>query len=93
MQRYRKFLNEQYNFRNFQQIRYNKLIFSDKKFQYFERMSVVMLAVGDVCVFEMIGLKAKTRLAFARVYVYRLRGGKPSKPPLLCKAGESIRGK
>lgn len=52
-----------------------------------------MLAMGDIYVFEMIGFKAKTRLAFARVYVYRLRGGKPAKPPLLCKAGESIRGK
>ena len=52
-----------------------------------------MLAMGDICVFDMVVLKAKTRLAFARVYVYRLRVGKPSKPPLLCKAGESIRGK
>lgn len=56
-------------------------------------MSIAMLAMGNICVFEMIGLKAKTRLAFARAYVYRLRGGKPAKPPLLCKAGESIRGK
>nr|DAN55062.1 MAG TPA: hypothetical protein [Caudoviricetes sp.] len=56
-------------------------------------MDIVMLAKGDICVFEMIGFKVKTSLALARVYVYRLRGGKPAKPPLLCKAGESIRGK
>lgn len=30
-----------------------------------------MLAMGDTCVFEMIDFKAKTCLAFARVYVYR----------------------
>lgn len=28
-----------------------------------------MLAMGDIYVFEMIGFKAKTHLAFARVYV------------------------
>lgn len=48
--------------------------------------------MGDSCVFEMVVLGAKTRLSLARVYVYRLRGGKPAKPTLLCKEEESITG-
>lgn len=56
-------------------------------------MSIFSLSIGDTCVFEMVVLRAKTRLVLARVYVYRLRVCKPAKHPLLCKAYESIRGK
>ena len=55
-------------------------------------MSIFSLSVGDSCVFDMVVLGAKTRLSRARVYVYRLRGGKPAKPTLLCKEEESITG-
>lgn len=48
--------------------------------------------MSDSCVFDMVVLGAKTRLFLARVYVYRLSSGKPAKPPLLCKANESITG-
>lgn len=48
--------------------------------------------MSDICVFDMVVLGAKTRLSLARVYVYRLRGGKPAKPTLLCKVHESITG-
>lgn len=46
--------------------------------------------MSDICVFDMVVLRAKTHLILARVYVYGLRGGKPAKPTLLCKAHESI---
>lgn len=69
---------------------YNQLIFSDKKLHHFWYMSIFTLSMSDICVLDMVVLGAKTRLTLARVYLYRLRGGKPAKHPLLCKAHESI---
>nr|DAN30229.1 MAG TPA: hypothetical protein [Caudoviricetes sp.] len=47
----------------------NHLIFSNKKFHHFWYMSIYSLSIGDTCVFEMVVLRAKTRLVLARVRI------------------------